>query len=526
MLWTRELDSTIYTDLLNNKKYSVDFLSLNLKKNMSLSELARLEGNKKYSHNDIKGAMVLYNKSICFAETNSENLRLAYANRSMCFLKMNLYDECLADIGLAEGIGCPGPTLKKLQCRKEKCIQMVELRSHSTAYEPQSTFETNDLEPYTSSALKIEHSQQYGRMFTCANDINIGETILVEETYLHVTRVFDFQECSNCTKQQMNLIPCEGCGNAMFCSGECKKNFIHDFECDMVLPKERCCDDLWLPFILRSIVIAINTFYSIHEMMEVVANWLKTDSIECKPSTSLKSKYEFFFKLSTGKAQVKYEKSAYIIFNAIMKSKKLAVKFPTISEQRFLIHLIIHHCFIIQINSFGGSTTDVGVTTLDESTRNNNITYKHSIDLMTSYFNHSCIPNVVRLEKQNFTVIKTIAPIRKGDQLFITYLEAFTMDVYERRCHLESIYGFECNCELCRYGILKVNGLQDETTFLYIECSLKKVFADSVDMCLIRDIKKHCIDFLLKFPNFKTSRETAFVTENLCEMLRRELIGR
>lgn len=96
------------------------------------------------------------------------------------------------------------------------------------------------------------------------------------------------------------------------------------------------------------------------------------------------------------------------------------------------------------------------------------------------------------------------------------------MDVCERQCHLENIYGFKCYCELCQHGILKVNGLQDDPTFLYIENKLKNV---SFDMCLIRDIKKHCFDFLLKFPNFKTSRESAFVSENLCEMLRRELIA-
>lgn len=190
MLWMREIDS-LYIDLLKNKKYSVDFLSLNSKKNNGLSELARLQGNQKYSHNDVKGAMVLYNKSICFAEMDSENLRLA--NRSMFLLKMNLYCECLADIRLAKWKNCPELTLKKLQSRKEKCIQMLQSRAHSTAEESASIYE--ELVPFISSVLKINHSQQYGRIFTCARDIDIGETILVEETYVHLVRVFDFNEC-------------------------------------------------------------------------------------------------------------------------------------------------------------------------------------------------------------------------------------------------------------------------------------------------------------------------------------------
>lgn len=144
-----------------------------------------------------------------------------------------------------------------------------------------------------------------------------------------------------CTKQQ---IPCNTCSNAMFCSEECKNNNIHEFECDMVLDKEHCCDNLWLPFILRSIVIAINTFSTIDEMMINVENWLQSNLKECESPTSSKSKYETLFKLSTGESRVtEYTKSAYIIFNAVMKSGKLAVKFPTIVEERFLIYLIIHH---------------------------------------------------------------------------------------------------------------------------------------------------------------------------------------
>lgn len=525
MLWAKEVNSTIYVDIIKNKKYSSDFVSLNSKKNNTLSELARSQGNQKYSHDDIKGAMVLYNKSICFAKIDSENLSLAYANRSMCFLKMDLYEKCLADIRLAEKRNCPENTLKKLQSRKAKCMQMLSFNAQPIPDES-TNFETNNLVPYMSSALKIEQSQQYGRMVTCVRDIDIGETVLVEETYIHLARVFEFNECSNCTRQQMNFIPCNVCSNVMFCNEECVINSIHEYECDIFLEKEHSCDSLWLPFVLRSILVGINTFSTIDEMMINVGKWLRTDLKELSElNTSLESKYKTFFMLSTGESRVnEYTKSAYIIFNAIMKSGKLAVKFPTIVEQRFLIHLIIHHCLIIQINSFGGCTTDEH-TMLEESTRTDNSAYKHCIDLITSYFNHSCIPNVVRLEKENFTVIKAIAPIKRDEQIFITYVEAFAMDMYERQYHLKNVYGFKCNCELCTYGILKVNGLQDNALFLYIESNLKKVSYDNFDICLIRDIKKHCIEFLLKFPNFKTSRETAFVTENLCEMLRRDLIG-
>lgn len=72
LLWKKEVDSTLYIDILKNVKYSTDFVSLNSQKNDKISELARSQGNQKYSDNDIKGALVLYNKSICFAETETD----------------------------------------------------------------------------------------------------------------------------------------------------------------------------------------------------------------------------------------------------------------------------------------------------------------------------------------------------------------------------------------------------------------------------------------------------------------------
>lgn len=44
---------------------------------------------------------------------------------------------------------------------------------------------------------------------------------------------------------------------------------------------------------------------------------------------------------------------AYFVFHAIMNSAKLALKFEQITQQRFLVHLIIHHYIVLRKNSFG-----------------------------------------------------------------------------------------------------------------------------------------------------------------------------
>lgn len=521
MLWQQELSSTLYVDILENISYTTDFASLNCKKNNNASKLARTIGNQKYSEGDYYGAMVLYNKGVCYAENGSEYLSLCYCNRSMCFLKLECYDECLVDIGLAKNGNCPVASLKKLGLREEKCLTKLNLRGPSSETTLRLLEADGDL-PYLSNGLTIEKKTYYGRMVTSKNDIQIGETLLVEENYIRTDNTFDFRKCTTCAKVQMNFIPCENCSTAMYCDEHCaKKNNFHELECDMVLESNHCCNGLHLPFILRSIIVGINSFTTIIEMMECVEKLLSDDPHKVSKSlTSPISKYETFFKLSSTEPQQqvsRFRKSSYMIFNSAMKSTKFASKFQTTAAQRFLIHLIIHHCCITQINSFGQVMIGDAI-----SNEYNSI----SIDLVTSYFNHSCIPNIVRLEKDRLTVIKAISPIKAGEQIFITYLEAFSMDRTLRQNQLENMYGFKCKCRLCVEGAMKVNGLQDDSIFLHICSESSKVSLDSFNIDLILNLKNSCVEFLMKYRNYITSRETNFVMDIFGECLRRILIER
>lgn len=97
MLWKKEAGN-IYVDLLKNVKFVPKNLRLNRPKNNTLALKARMKGNEKFYQRDFEGAMAMYNESICFAESDSEHLSFGYANRSNCFLKIQLYKRCLVDI--------------------------------------------------------------------------------------------------------------------------------------------------------------------------------------------------------------------------------------------------------------------------------------------------------------------------------------------------------------------------------------------------------------------------------------------
>lgn len=439
MLWQKEKNSNIYVDLLDNQIYPLTNLRLNRKKNDSLSSKARANGNKKYREKDIEGAMYLYNEGICFAES-SKNISLGYANRSSCFFMLGMYSQCLVDIRLAMEAGYPEHLVPKLETRKTRSEELLERQPQPTTNDTSITFEADCKLPCMANALNIERNSQYGRLVAARRDIEIGETLLVEEAYIHVVYNRDMKECSNCAKEKMNFTPCGNCADTMYCCIECQNNNFHEVECNMTLHSVDHVGGESSVFLLRSVIIAINTFSTINELMASVETCNLAIPKEISQSiASPQTKYETFFKLSlviSNQRVLDYRNKAYIIYDAIMNSS-IGSKFVTTEEKRFLVHLIIHHGLVLRSNSFQLECGD---------------DYEMKLNLLTSYINHSCMPNVVVINQYNTTVAKSILPIKQGEQLFISYVDnnGLTKSQTGVNNQLERIYGFCCDCHICK----------------------------------------------------------------------------
>lgn len=202
---------------------------------------------------------------------------------------------------------------------------------------------------------------------------------------------------------------------------------------------------------------------------------------------------------------------------------KLGFNFRRAETQQFLMHLVVHHGLVLQTNAFGGFA-DPESQWLSESTADDyyNKEREKKLHLLTSYFNHSCAPNIVKLEKENLAVCKAILPIPKGEQLFLTYIndEEFTTKA-ERSKYLLSQYGFICQCQICTKGYLKVASICD-SNFDFVLTNLKAL-ANCFDINLVKEIKKHCITFLLENPHLVASFEGNLIARNLSAMLQKEM---
>lgn len=96
-------------------------------KSASKSIKLRNSGNDRYRLGDFEGALKSYSESIAFAPTNSEELALAFGNRSAALFQLSKYDLCLLDVNRALKLSFPERSKNKLLKRKEECWNVLQL---------------------------------------------------------------------------------------------------------------------------------------------------------------------------------------------------------------------------------------------------------------------------------------------------------------------------------------------------------------------------------------------------------------
>lgn len=193
-------------------------------KNDKLAEVLRDEGNKCYADKLFFEALLKYNESLCNAE--SENVALAYANRSAVFFEMKLYDRSLKNIALARMHGYPSKSIEVLEKRELRCRELIE--SKIEINDPWKFFKLshkpNDRLPFAADCLELRVNEKYGKHIVTSRSIKVGEMLVIEKPFCNVliseSRFIKveasnkFQRCTNCLKSEaLDLIPCETCSD-------------------------------------------------------------------------------------------------------------------------------------------------------------------------------------------------------------------------------------------------------------------------------------------------------------------------
>lgn len=141
LLWKKEPSGISYVDIFasidqNSVEKQLQNLKLGIaveqnKKNNQQSTKYRLDGNAEFSKGNWRIAMGFYNLSLRFAKIGTENVGLAYANRSNCFLKLEMFDKCVADIEMALLANYPKDKMSKLEERRAHCLKQMETKKQN-----------------------------------------------------------------------------------------------------------------------------------------------------------------------------------------------------------------------------------------------------------------------------------------------------------------------------------------------------------------------------------------------------------
>jgi SET and MYND domain-containing protein 4 len=191
----------------------------NAGKSNQKSDQFRAKGNEFYARRSFFDAMVKYNESLCCAESGTQNLGLAYANRSAVFFEIKLYDKCLNNIKLARQNHYPEKNFDILKKREEKCTEAMKQQKDQNS--AQNVFRlsqpANKTLPFVAECLELKNSKQFGRHIVTNRPLKVGDILAIEEPFCKVVHEnFIHQKCSLCMNENLlDLLPCQGCAKGL-----------------------------------------------------------------------------------------------------------------------------------------------------------------------------------------------------------------------------------------------------------------------------------------------------------------------
>ncbi|XP_035731524.1 SET and MYND domain-containing protein 4-like [Vespa mandarinia] len=478
------------------------------------SEKFRKEGNKLFLTNPLDGhkciqILQLYTKSIAYANPSSEELALAYANRSAILLKIHKFRKSIQDIDRALSLNYPDKLKVKLYIRKVECLvsmgdSSIEedykaalhwlekmslndlnrknlqkklqylyeqsknmIKKNTKKQENQYLFEVKSQNveiPCSSDAIAIKYNERYGRHVVATRDISPGEVIASEKPYsFMLTPDNIYTHCSNCLEISLASIPCDHCTCAMYCSEKCKledwKKY-HDIECPVYSVLFEISNYIKFDlFSARLAIQAIKEFNSLEDLRSLIKEIDEWDDPRTKGFSSdnkfHSDKYRSIYSLTTNT-----EKRLPI--DLFRKSVDACIILYLLATRTMMFGDKLEHELSALIKN--KDVTLIGGLILRHQqiipTNIHSLDEEYGLDVRErgiaamafySLFNHSCDPNILRYSRSTNMIICAAYPIKKGDQILDNYGQHYAIMVKQRRQEkLLQQYYFKCDCIPCK----------------------------------------------------------------------------
>lgn len=422
------------TEDLNEKFCNIDQLERNgyfqrpqiqprTPKNNEESTTYRTLGNKEFAKQTNAGylaALKYYNKSICYAENDSEELGLGFANRSAVYFELGLYDDCMKNIQLAKQ-SAPSHVMDKLNNREKECLQQeVSAKNTLPIVSPELSFPANHQIPFIVNCLELQRNEQYGRHIITKRNLKPGDVVAIEKSFCSILNPkFNYVRCENCLKENnYNLLPCTQCVSVMFCT-ECRDEAyekFHKIECPIIdLMAKFLCKSSRITF--RTVVRAITSFNSIDELVTFIEETKGQDLTIFDYNYKEKSSHNLYAPVHFSTENFDADKEfatcmlVSLISRPLLKLTELKDKFNTV-EAVTVLKGLIYRCIT------RGPSVCSYAAYLDGSLFD---AYAEGIYPFRNLLNHSCVPNVMITSSNNKLVYTVSRPINADEQLFDHY---------------------------------------------------------------------------------------------------------
>lgn len=400
-------------------------------KSTSEAENYRSIGNDLFRAKVFFEALKFYTLSVSYAETGSDELALAYGNRSAVLFEKQYYKECLEDIERALENNYPREKRDKLLSRQTKAKKLLPTQKKVLFHEEAPVMKNKTPKiPATSQCIRVNRNKEHGRHIVANRNINPGEILLIEKPYAQ----FVFPEhrtlhCSECLELCYNLIPCERCSGVLYCSKACRrKAYIeyHRYECAIL--KHFGYD-------------AINfncTRMTLKAIQEYDTKYTDTDTYrsdrykEVSELTVYKNSLDFIIIMRMiGAAKA---------FYALKKHTDILSVLDIENKENVLKSWLMKDSLIDQCNAYNVLVNADGCYEY----------FGRGIYSTLSMFNHACNENVGHSFFGSTVVVRATKEIKEGEQCFINY-GAYPCDdpTRVRQRFIQEQYRFTCRCQAC-----------------------------------------------------------------------------
>ncbi|CRK91552.1 CLUMA_CG005209, isoform A [Clunio marinus] len=461
-----EIDDDIFVrirNLLSGYKLFPNYEAYNLVKIDKCDDLAqqyREKGNDFFRKRKFFSALCAYNKSICFSKAHSENMGLAFANRSAVFYEIDEPHLCHANITLAKHHKYPSEKLLKLEERDKKCKASNSIKP-KTSKLLQLTHKVNPKYPFIINCLSLKLNKEFGRHVVTTNILKAGNVIAIEPHFNGILLSDQvFKRCTNCLGQfNLNLLPCEHCVSAMFCSQHCKdeanKKF-HKYECDMNLEGIGKFFTVAVRASMRTFIEALFIFDGI----ERLKNFLKEHkdiaftAFDVDKSSSDQTYHQQLFMTLCSLCSNEERRSTVenfrraivcvILYEYLILNSSLQNILRSDENGKFFMNFMFKHIQIAESNFHELYSLKA------EKMEQSNEQFGVGSFPFASLLNHSCLPNVFRLSSDGLNYVIVARHIEKGEQIFDNYGYHHSIHtLQQRRNGLVDRYQFNCCCDAC-----------------------------------------------------------------------------